>query len=216
MGALWKKRGGLGRHMKDPWQPRAFGITHKGILVYYESKTIQEAEHASDGLRVPRQQLNLKESNAMWSAPEDATDGPTPYLIVIEHDLGQRWKMCAGNEKEFNNWTSTLSSFISKAPDGSMSEPPRERPGGRGLSPPPPRYATSLCNVTVQRRCATSLCNGHYQRIQRVQRIQRMQRICWASGFVRAVDPTHRPNPPTQTTDPGRAPARTLKSVNRP
>ena len=36
------------------------------------------------------------------------------YLIVIEHDLGQRWKMCAGNVKEFNNWTSTLSSFISK------------------------------------------------------------------------------------------------------
>jgi len=148
MGTLWKKRGGLGRHMKDPWQPRAFGITHTGVLVYYEAKTVQEAEKQGDGLRSPRQSLDLKASNAMWSQPEDATDGPTVYLIVIEHELGQRWKMCAETEVECKKWTDALNCFCSpfKAADGSMGEMPRERPGGgyvRGLSPPPPRSSPS-------------------------------------------------------------------------
>mmetsp|Transcript_9042 Transcript_9042/g.16424 ORF Transcript_9042/g.16424 Transcript_9042/m.16424 type:complete len:585 (+) Transcript_9042:185-1939(+) len=157
MGSLWKKRGGLGRHMKEPWQPRAFGITHDGRLVYYEAKTVQEAENQGQGLRFPRQSLNLRASNAMWSQPEDATDGPTQYLIVIEHDLGQRWKMCAENAAECKKWTDALSHFCSKAPDGG-SNLMGERPG-RGLSPPPPRSSPSP-KVTRKTPVSTPVSSG--------------------------------------------------------
>ena len=45
------------------WVPRTFGLTHGGILLYYEAATVQEAANAAGGLGVPRQFLNLRAAN---------------------------------------------------------------------------------------------------------------------------------------------------------
>ena len=38
IGAMYKKRGGLGRHAANPWQRRAFTLSHDGVLAYHESE----------------------------------------------------------------------------------------------------------------------------------------------------------------------------------
>jgi len=104
------------RNMPTNWLPRTFGLTHRGLLVYYEAPTIQEAERAHGGLAHYRQALDLTQSSTRWSTPTDMHDGPTEYMLMIEHhdkrvDGGTRVKLCANTKAELDKWIQEISVF---------------------------------------------------------------------------------------------------------
>jgi hypothetical protein len=95
VGRLFKKRGGLGRHAKHPWQPRTFTLTVDGVLSYFDS----------DILEKPRQCLNLPRVAAfLVSSDESPEDAPTDFMMIVCHTQGQRWKLCAETAEHLELW----------------------------------------------------------------------------------------------------------------
>ena len=131
-GTLLKKRGGIFRNVHGQnWQPRAFGLTKEGLLLYYEEPTITQAAEAGHGLAHPRQELDLKSYNCSWATPSDMSDAFTDHMLMITHtcrnvDNGQRMKLCVNSAEELQGWVREISAFCPKT---------SERSVGRTMSP---------------------------------------------------------------------------------
>lgn len=164
-GSLWKKRGGFGRwHMGGvgkPWEVRAFGLTHWGLLVYYEGETIP-----STGLSQPRQTLDLtkksddKHEQPHWFLPTDTGDGPSKFMVIIEHPPHQRWKLCANNEAELKAWTTALGNFCPHSPESkpTRSDSPVTSRGRKSVSPATRR---GVSPATRRSRFSAPAVNGN-------------------------------------------------------
>ena len=100
-GTLYKKRGGLGRHAKQPWQPRQFALSDRGVLSYFESAALEKA----------RGSLNLVNTRAVLSTSESVDDAPTRYVLILSHTQGQRWKLSAESAGDLESWREKLEPF---------------------------------------------------------------------------------------------------------
>jgi len=122
VGQLHKKRGGLGRHAKAPWQPRTFALSGDGILSYFETSALEKK----------RSSLNLLSARAVLSTSEVVDEAPTAHVLIVAHDRGQRWKLCAPTADALENWRSRLAPFCRVPSSGARAGRGRAAGGGPG------------------------------------------------------------------------------------
>ena len=119
-GPLYKKRGGLGRHSKQPWQPRTFALSSEGVLSYFESAALEKC----------RGSLNLVQSRAALTTTESIEDAPTRSVLILSHAQGQRWKLCAEAADDLATWREKLEPFCRAAPKEEEAAAPAAAPEG--------------------------------------------------------------------------------------
>jgi len=106
-GTLWKRRGGLGKHMPGAWQRRWFTLdSDTGLLTYYDQ------DHAPTQEETPRNTLNLKEEPCAYlRSPVDGA--PTEHCLTIvpnDHDR-EKWRLCGSDTTEMSKWRSAVKPF---------------------------------------------------------------------------------------------------------
>lgn len=118
-GLLYKKRGGFGKMMPNSWQYRYFILSKEGVLTYYdtdapENKDIVEGKE--------RGRLDLR--GTKYDLVMEPTEGaPTPHLIIIQPEEGERWKLCADTKEDHARWWRLIEKFIPESSDRVINRP---------------------------------------------------------------------------------------------
>ena len=120
-GMLFKKRGGMGKHLLGAWQQRYF-IMDNGILSYYEN--IQEYQTYSDkGDQEPRGRMDLNVESVTIVSGSSLDGAPNVFTIqLIPSNIGlEKWKLCASTKAEQLEWLATLMNY------GEVGSPEKRR-----------------------------------------------------------------------------------------
>ncbi|KAJ1448995.1 hypothetical protein M885DRAFT_537231 [Pelagophyceae sp. CCMP2097] len=129
VGRLFKRRGGLGKHAKLPWQPRTFALTADGVLSYFDGDDVREK---------PRQSLDLRKAAATLT-DEAAEDAPTAFSLTLTPDHGPRWRLCAETKATLDCWRGSIAKHCRASDHGAPAAGAAVRAAKRA----PPRRAAS-------------------------------------------------------------------------
>eukprot|EP01032_Pedospumella_encystans_P015765 gene15765-18016_t len=118
-GLLYKKRGGFGKMMPNSWQYRFFILSKEGVLTYYDTDG-PENKDVFEGKE--RGRLDLR--GIKYDLVMEPTEGaPTPHLIIIQPEEGERWKLCADTKEDHARWWRLIEKFAPDSPDRVITRP---------------------------------------------------------------------------------------------
>lgn len=109
-GLLYKRRNGMGKYTREPWQYRFFTLTNDGLLNYYDMGHDPIGSNSEESR--PRGQLALGYMNYSLVREPSIDGAPTKFAIQIQPESGESWNMCADTEADHGQWCLELEHFL--------------------------------------------------------------------------------------------------------
>jgi hypothetical protein len=109
-GLLYKRRNGMGKWTREPWQYRFFTLTVDGVLNYYDMGNDPIGSNSEDSR--PRGQLALGYMNYTLVREPSIDGAPSKFAIQIQPENGESWNMCADTEADHGQWCLELEHFL--------------------------------------------------------------------------------------------------------
>jgi len=105
--------------MPNSWQYRFFILSKEGVLTYYDTDG-PENKDVFEGKE--RGRLDLR--GIKYDLVMEPTEGaPTPHLIIIQPEEGERWKLCADTKEDHARWWRLIEKFAPDSPELSLTDP---------------------------------------------------------------------------------------------
>ena len=109
-GLLYKRRNGMGKWTREPWQYRFFTLTVDGVLNYYDMGNDPIGSNSEESR--PRGQLALGYMNYTLVREPSIDGAPSKFAIQIQPENGESWNMCADTEADHGQWCLELEHFL--------------------------------------------------------------------------------------------------------
>lgn len=105
--------------MPNNWQYRFFILSKDGILTYYDTE-VPDNKDIFEGRE--RGRLDLK--GIKYDLATESTEGaPTPNIIIIQPEEGEKWKLCADTKEDHARWWRLIEKFIPEHSDRVTNRP---------------------------------------------------------------------------------------------
>ena len=112
-GYLYKRRGGYGRYVPNPWQHRFFTITKAGVCKYYAEEDLQK--DVDFFKNTPRGSMDLRAVRYEFIKDSVFDNSPTPYAMqIIAENSDEKWKLCADDKHSMVKWSLVFEKFATE------------------------------------------------------------------------------------------------------